>query len=465
MLRRAVTAFLALLAFSALSFGQGKPNFSGTWKLNTSKSDFGPLPGPDTRTDVIEHTDPLLKDTVSATGPQGPQNFVLNLTTDGKEATNSFGPNPAKSTLNWDGNHLLVNTNLKFNDQDVAIKSVWNLSADGKTLTQDIHFISPMGEADQKLIYEKQEGGAPAIATAPPPAAAAGARPNFTGTWKLNIAKSDFGPLPGPDSQTSIIEHNDPAMKINANSTGPQGNQNIVINMTTDGKEATNSVAGNDVKSTSSWEGNHLVMDAKLKFNDQDVMIHYVWIMGPDGKTMTQDVHYSSPMGEADQKLIFDKQDTGLAATAPAMPKTTPSALGTAGIPNFSGVWKLNTAKSDFGVMPGPDVRTDTIEHNEPTLKLSRKENGPDGPREYVLTMTSDGKETINHMGPVEARVTAGWDGPGLIVNLKIKVQDQDIAIRQVSMLSADGKTLTNKAHVSMSMGEMDQIEVYDRQP
>ena len=41
----ALGAFVAAL-FAVCAFAQ-KPNFSGTWKLNVSKSDFGRLPAPE----------------------------------------------------------------------------------------------------------------------------------------------------------------------------------------------------------------------------------------------------------------------------------------------------------------------------------------------------------------------------------------------------------------------------------
>jgi hypothetical protein len=51
------TTRLFSLALLTLAFGlvqaQAKTDFSGTWKLNASKSDFGPMPPPDTRTDKI----------------------------------------------------------------------------------------------------------------------------------------------------------------------------------------------------------------------------------------------------------------------------------------------------------------------------------------------------------------------------------------------------------------------------
>jgi hypothetical protein len=39
---------------------------------------------------------------------------------------------------------------------EILIKANWTLSADGATLTQSAHVTSPMGEMDQKAIYEKQ---------------------------------------------------------------------------------------------------------------------------------------------------------------------------------------------------------------------------------------------------------------------------------------------------------------------
>ena len=156
MLRKGTVAILAMAAFAVVAVAQNKTNFSGTWKLNTSKSDFGMIPGPDSRTDVIEHKDPSLKVSVTAEGAQGKQQYTVNYTTDGKEAVNSLPGREMKSTLSWQGKSLVVDTKLKFQGNDVTVKSTWTLSDDGKTLTQNAHLTSPMGETDQKLVFEKQ---------------------------------------------------------------------------------------------------------------------------------------------------------------------------------------------------------------------------------------------------------------------------------------------------------------------
>jgi|HubBroStandDraft_6_1064221.scaffolds.fasta_scaffold184622_1 hypothetical protein len=310
-MRKAIVAALFVTAFATSMLAQSKPNFSGTWKLNLAKCDFGPLPAPDSRTDVITHNEPTIKIDVDSKGGQGDFAGTLNYSTDGKEVTNKMGPRDVKSTLAWEGSHLVVNSKLTFNDAEVTIKAVWTLSEDGKTLSQDAHINSPMGELDTKQVFEKQDAGAvTAKATAPPVVSApasSGAKPNFTGTWKLDISKSDFGVLPPDNSRTCVIDHNDPVIKIAVSEDGAQGKQDFTLNYTTDGKEATNNAGGLEFKSILSWESGSLVENSKLKYQDQDVTIKQIWLLSDDGKTLTQNAHYTSPMGEMDTKFVYAK--------------------------------------------------------------------------------------------------------------------------------------------------------------
>lgn len=308
---KVIFTVIALVASVASLSAQSKPNFSGTWKLNVEKSDFGVLPPSNARTDVVDHQDPNLKISVSDDGAQGQQNYTLVMTTDGKEALNKPGGLEMKSVATWNANNLVVNTKLQFQGSDVAIKTSWTLSDDGKTLTENAHLESPMGETDQKMVFEKQEGGASAVAGMKPAAAAvsaSGAKPNYSGTWKLNVSKSDFGPIPGPDSRTDVIEHNDPTLKVSTAQEGAQGKQEYTLNMTTDGKEATNTPGGLEVKSIGGWEANNLVMNIKLRVQDNDVAVKATWLLSEDGKTLTQNQHLSMAMGELDQKMVFEKQ-------------------------------------------------------------------------------------------------------------------------------------------------------------
>jgi hypothetical protein len=133
-----------------------KPNFSGDWKLNVSKSSFGQMPAPSSMTNKITHEDPKLTRHVKQSGERGDMEFDSNYTTDGKECSNDMFGNPVKSTLKWEGDTLRIAAKGKFGDNDFSIEDKWTLSDDGKTLTIVRLFKSSMGEGEQKLVLEKQ---------------------------------------------------------------------------------------------------------------------------------------------------------------------------------------------------------------------------------------------------------------------------------------------------------------------
>ena len=155
MIRRVIAPALLAVSLLATAYAQQKPNFTGTWKLNVGKSDFGPVPGPDTRTQKIDHKDPALKVANDEEGPMGKQNWEINLVADGTEVTAKMGDRDVKNAVAWEANNIVVTTKLQYEGSDVVIKATYVLSDDGKVLTVNAHITSPMGEFDQKLIYEK----------------------------------------------------------------------------------------------------------------------------------------------------------------------------------------------------------------------------------------------------------------------------------------------------------------------
>ncbi len=314
MFRSAMLATLAVAALALTATAQTNPDLTGTWKLNVAKSDFGPLPPPDSETHTVTQTAAGIKDAVVADTQQGKQDYTITYNFDGSETVNTPAGLEIKSKAKWDGPALTVTSKLKFQDQDVDVKDVWTLSADGKTLTKDTHFSSAMGEADQKIIYDKASGDVTAAVVPPASAApaviapaASGAKPNYSGTWKLDTAKSDFGPLPPPDSETDVIDHKEPTVVINVDAATAQGPQKYTLNTTTDNVESAIKMGPRDAKIKTTWEAGNIASTVKLTFNDQDVSMKRVYVLSPDGKTLTVNNHLESPMGEADQKLIFEK--------------------------------------------------------------------------------------------------------------------------------------------------------------
>ncbi|MGC9945206.1 MAG: hypothetical protein ABSF64_02315 [Bryobacteraceae bacterium] len=151
-----VLAVALLAAAFGLLQAQAKPNFSGSWKLNTAKSDFGAMPAPDTRNDKIVHADPGLTDSFTQSGPRGELAAEMKYSTDGKETTNSLRGNQIVSIAKWEGDELVIAAKTSMQGADITFTDRWSLSADGNTLTIQRHAVSPLGETDQKILLEKQ---------------------------------------------------------------------------------------------------------------------------------------------------------------------------------------------------------------------------------------------------------------------------------------------------------------------
>jgi hypothetical protein len=147
--------FMFLSLVLGMVQAQTRPNLSGTWKVNMSKSDFGRGPAPDARTDRIAHQDPNLKDTITQSNQQGEITYDMNYFTDGRETTNTIRKNEFKSVAHWEGDQLAIESKGSLGGA-VTLKDHWSLSEDGKTLTLQRHAARVIGSTDQKIVFEKQ---------------------------------------------------------------------------------------------------------------------------------------------------------------------------------------------------------------------------------------------------------------------------------------------------------------------
>jgi hypothetical protein len=139
-------------------------------------------------------------------------------------------------------------------------------------------------------------------------ASIAAAKPNLSGEWKLNLAKSDFGDAPAPASVTQKVVHDDPNLALSVHQSSDMGDLEFEAKYTTDGKECANMIRENPTTSVLKWDGDTLLFDIKGKFGDDEFTMKDKWTLSEDGKVLTINRHFSSSFGEGDQKLIFDKQ-------------------------------------------------------------------------------------------------------------------------------------------------------------
>ncbi len=144
-----------------------------------------------------------------------------------------------------------------------------------------------------------------AIAAFALPAAAV---PNFSGKWKMDASKSDFGPMPAPTVFNRTVTHEDPAMEVATTQSGRQGEATTTLKYTTDGKESVNTIRGAEVKSIAKWDGAVLVVSYKRETPQGDIAVEERWSMSEDGKTTTINSKISGSFGDFEIKTVLDKQ-------------------------------------------------------------------------------------------------------------------------------------------------------------
>lgn len=136
------------------------PDFSGTWKLNTEKSD----PAPGRGGGMMGMGD--LKITQSGGKlviemSMGERSRTMTYNLDGSESRNpGMRGNEMVTKSHWDGQTLVTegeNTITTPNgEMTVKTKEVRSLSADGKTMTVVATSTTPRGERTRTTVYDKQ---------------------------------------------------------------------------------------------------------------------------------------------------------------------------------------------------------------------------------------------------------------------------------------------------------------------
>ena len=144
------------------------------------------------------------------------------------------------------------------------------------------------------------------------------ARPDLSGTWELDRAKSDFGlfrdrPLSKADS-TLVVEHKDPELKITRTLRLGGQQETKQFAYYTDGRGETNpaTIGAGEVKSKTKWDGERVAAQSKLVWPGRDgsagaeLDVTQRWQVSSDGKTLTNSTVLSSAQtGVQEIRLVY----------------------------------------------------------------------------------------------------------------------------------------------------------------
>lgn len=152
-----VAAFLSLSLLALSAPARDKPNFSGEWVLNKAKSTLvKQLAGIEKGVIRIEHHDPVFKFHRTFTTGGKDDNFLYELTTNGKEIVGEEGNRKLYSRLYWDGDALVYATRIVLPQGEATNVVHYRLLANGRELHVKERFRGPKLSYDNLWVLDKQ---------------------------------------------------------------------------------------------------------------------------------------------------------------------------------------------------------------------------------------------------------------------------------------------------------------------
>jgi hypothetical protein len=135
-----------------------KPDFSGRWRMVKDKSNFSGFSTPDVLVQVVDEHIPAMN--VHTVETKGGKTSTADVTyfTDGRESNNIVNGREATSKTFWDGQVLVVRTDMKDSKgNDIEMEDRWEISSDKQTLTRNSHVVtSSGGEVNLTLVCQKE---------------------------------------------------------------------------------------------------------------------------------------------------------------------------------------------------------------------------------------------------------------------------------------------------------------------
>lgn len=125
--------------------------------------------------------------------------------------------------------------------------------------------------------------------------------------------------------------------------------------------------------------------------------------------------------------------------------------------PNFSGVWELIRGPSEFGFLPAPRLRIDTIRHEEPRLQVRTRQKDVNGTItvDRELMIGGDAVTVVIHQRP---RIVRGfWDDCALVIETRSEVSGNDRLIADRWTLDEDRNWMTIHRRLEQAGGPVHQ--------
>ncbi len=285
---------------------------------------------------------------------------------------------------------------------------------------------------------------------------------DFSGSWTLNKAKSNFGSLPEqmiPDAATRTIANSAAEMKMSGSEKSSRGERTMELAFKLDGSPSINSQRGAEVKTNAIWDGDAVVMKSKIDVGGNQLDMEERYSLSTDRQVLFNDTKVmGTPIGDVIIKYAYDRASAAVAGA----PNSGAPSSGT-----FSGTWRMNVAKSNFGSLPEeyrPSAITRVMSQAGSVLSLETTQTSGQGSGKSTFKLALDGTESVNQMQGAPVKSVAKLNGKGIEVVTKRAIGDMTLEITEKNSLDADGQLIVDTQIGGTPLGIIVTRYVFEKQ-
>jgi hypothetical protein len=139
--------------------------------------------------------------------------------------------------------------------------------------------------------------------------ASAQGKPDFSGTWTLDAARSDPPPAGRGGGGAGTLTIKQTGTELSIQTEGRQGPQTMTYKL--DGSESKNEQMGRGgaqtIASKAKWDGASLVIDSTREIQGMSITTHEVRKLDSGGKEMKVETTIQTPQGEQKRNVVYTK--------------------------------------------------------------------------------------------------------------------------------------------------------------
>jgi hypothetical protein len=111
-------------------------------------------------------------------------------------------------------------------------------------------------------------------------------RPDFSGSWTIDPARSHFGPIKPPNVFERTIKQSPNEVQSFTHQAGEQGESHTNVKFSLDGRENVISLHGDEARVTAKWIMSNLIVETKRKNSEGDIVSTETWSLEEGGKAL-----------------------------------------------------------------------------------------------------------------------------------------------------------------------------------